>query len=108
MARVTKQYGDKQLEKYLKLLTHHLKALRESRELSIRDLEEASKVSFSTIHEIETLKVRDVRLSTLTALARSLDVSLIELIKPLTTSAVSAREIDEAIQILRDIRRNYK
>lgn len=79
MVRVKKQYKDKQLSELLKIISVKIKAYRQELDLSQNQLAKLSGVALSTINEIENLVVRDVRLSTLTTLAKFLKQNPIDL-----------------------------
>lgn len=49
--------------------------------LSQAELARRSKVSITTVNEIETRQFRDVRLSTLSALARTLQIPVVRLLQ---------------------------
>lgn len=80
MPRVNKAYEDKQLRKIVRQVGAMLRFFREESKLSQNALSRVSGVSISTINEIENLLVNDIRLSTISTLARNLKRDPIELI----------------------------
>lgn len=66
---------------------------RESGGISQTELARRSKVSLTTIHEIETKRFRDLRLSTLDSIARALKVPIDQLIR---TSELDLNRQEEA------------
>jgi transcriptional regulator with XRE-family HTH domain len=82
MPRSVKHYDDKQLNRFVRHLGSMLKFYREQAGLSQNKLSKVSGVSISTINEIENLLVADVRLSTISTLAKFLEVEPLSLIAP--------------------------
>ncbi len=82
MPRAVKQYDDKFLVKLVNYLGKMLRYYREQAGLSQNKLAKTSGVSISTINEIENGVVNDVRFSTVTTLARYLEVDPLKLIVP--------------------------
>lgn len=80
MPRQKKSYGDGELSVILKLISRKLKIFREELGISQNELSRRSRVALSTINEIENEVVRDLRLSTITCLARHLKRKPIEFI----------------------------
>ncbi|MEZ4873456.1 MAG: helix-turn-helix transcriptional regulator [Bdellovibrionales bacterium] len=107
MPRVKKTYDDKKLEKLVKNVGVMLKFYRERADLSQNKLAKASGVSISTINEIENLVVNDVRLSTVSTLARHLKVDPLALIVPsdFSISDGDTKEFKKAYKLLDKIYR---
>lgn len=63
------------------MLSENLKAYREKKKLSMLKLAERANLSDRIISFIENGKIKNPKLSTLTALAKALEVTLEELIK---------------------------
>ncbi len=82
MPRLEKKYDDKTLAKLVSHLGKMLRYYREGAGLSQNKLAKASGVSISTINEIENCVVNDVRFSTVTTLAKHLDVDPLKFIMP--------------------------
>lgn len=82
MPRSVKHYNDKQLNRLVRHLGSMLKYYREQNGLSQNKLSKVSGVSISTINEIENLLVSDVRLSTISTLAATLNIDPLKLIAP--------------------------
>ena len=82
MARLKKLYEDKQLNRIIKHIGVMLKFYREKAKLSQNKLSRISRVSISTINEIENLKVNDIRFSTISTLALHLKIDPLYLIVP--------------------------
>ena len=80
MPRVNKAYEDKRLRKMVRQVGAMLRYFREESDLSQNALSRVSGVSISTINEIENMLVNDIRLSTISTLARNLKKDPIELI----------------------------
>lgn len=80
MSRQKKSYDDGELSIILKFISRKLRIFREELGISQNELSRRSKVALSTINEIENEVVRDLRLSTITCLARHLDRKPIEFI----------------------------
>jgi len=93
MARLKKLYDDKQLSKLVTNIGVMLKFYREKAELSQNQLSRRSKVSISTINEIENFKVNDLRFSTICTLAPHLKIDPLVLIVP---SKFEIRDDDRA------------
>lgn len=81
MTRQRKQYSDKKLDKLISVIAKNLTIHRETAGLSQNKLSEKSGVALSTINEIENLKVKDMRLSTISTLAKTLKIDPIDLMK---------------------------
>lgn len=82
MPRLNKQYDDKTLVKLVSHLGKMLRYYREAAGLSQNKLAKTSGVSISTINEIENCVVNDVRISTVTTLAKHLEIDPLKLIVP--------------------------
>ncbi|MGK5088945.1 helix-turn-helix transcriptional regulator [Bdellovibrionota bacterium FG-2] len=67
-------YRDRALLELLKGLAANVKKIRERKKMSQQTLASAAKLSISTVWELEKGRSPDVRLSTVTALARVLEV----------------------------------
>ena len=63
-------------------IAKNLQSLRKEAGLSQTKLSKLSGVAASTINEIENLVVKDIRLSTISALAKILEVEPLEVITP--------------------------
>lgn len=105
MARTLKDYNDGQLKMMVKTCGKKLKSYRESKGLSQSDLSLESGVAASSISEIESLKVNDLKLSTISALARVLDVSPEALLRPsdLQLSKEDRKAFKQALSILKSL-----
>jgi DNA-binding Xre family transcriptional regulator len=79
MKRKKSKTEDPELSKALARLGKNIKALRELRGMTLQDLAFHSSLALSTVWEIESARVDDLRLSTVAALARALSVSIQEL-----------------------------
>src|SRR5262245_664420 len=79
MGRPPKADLSARLLKLLHLIGSNLAALRDEQSVSQADLARLSKVSLTTINEMEARRCRDVRLSTLSSIAQALDVPLTRL-----------------------------
>lgn len=75
MGRPPKKDLHPDLSKWLQQIGGNLAALREEAEMSQAELSRRSKVSLTTINEIESRRFRDIRMSTIVALARGLGTS---------------------------------
>ena len=102
MPRVKKSYNDKKLEKLVKTVGKSLRYYREEANLSQNRLAKNSGVSISTINEIENLLVNDIRLSTVSTLARNLKLDPLDLIVPsdFKISISDEREYRKAWKVL--------
>jgi transcriptional regulator with XRE-family HTH domain len=79
-----------------------LAAARTARGMTQAQLARTSKVSTTTINELETRRCRDVRLSTLVALAESLAIPTTSLL-PVVASPVSSKEHAHLIRASEEI-----
>lgn len=79
MSRPAKSELPKELSKVLKLVSQNIKTIRKQQGLSQIQLAEDAGISVTTLNEIESKANRDIRISTLVALAESLDASLLDL-----------------------------
>ena len=68
------------LARQLERISTNVRRLREARKFSQADIARRSKVSTTTVIEIETKPVRDIRLGTLVAIASALDVDVVRLL----------------------------
>ena len=82
MPRVKKNYENNHLHKLVRHVGTMLKFTREQASLSQNKLSKISKVSISTINEIENFKANDIRLSTISTLAHYLNVNPLCLLVP--------------------------
>ncbi len=80
MKKPKKHYGDHNLSSLMRTLATKLKAYRSERGMSQSELARQSKVALSTINEIENQVISDVRLSTISALAKTLNKNSLELL----------------------------
>lgn len=71
---------NRDLESHLKKLAKRVALLREEDGLSQQELASRAGLSSTTIYEIENGRIADIRLSTLTVIARVLEVSIWDLI----------------------------
>jgi transcriptional regulator with XRE-family HTH domain len=81
MGRPTKDSLPKDLSQLLHQIGSNISAIREDRELSQAALARHAHVSITTVNEIETRKSRDIQLSTLTSIARVLNVEVAQLLQ---------------------------
>jgi transcriptional regulator with XRE-family HTH domain len=79
MARVRKQYRSNELSRYLDNVRKKLRLFSEENRLSQRAVAGKAGITLSTVNEIWTGAARDVRLSTLVALASALDRDVLQL-----------------------------
>ncbi len=107
MPRVNKAYEDKHLKRMVKQVGVMLRYFREEAELSQNALSRESGVSISTINEIENMIVNDIRLSTISTLARNLKKDPIQLIASpkFNLPEVEVAEFKKAVEILSKINR---
>lgn len=109
MGRPAKTNLTPELKKTLKLIGVNLRNLREDRGFSQSLLAEKSGVSLTTLNEIESKQHRDIRISTLVALSKSLKVSVIELFldSDLKISNTEQDQILQASQLLQRLARKF-
>ena len=81
MGRPTKDSLPKDLSQLLQQIGNNISVIREDRELSQAALARQAQVSITTVNEIETRKSRDIQLSTLTSIARVLNVEVAQLLQ---------------------------
>lgn len=81
MGRTPKKDLHPDLLKWLHQIGANVAALREESGMTQTELSRRSKVSLTTLNEIETRRFRDIRMSTIIALARGLDVAAILLLR---------------------------
>ncbi len=79
MGRTPKSHLPPELVELLQHIGGNLIALRQEKNLSQAELARRARVSLTTVNEAETRQFRDIRLSTLTALASALDVPVTRL-----------------------------
>ncbi len=79
MGRPPKSDLPHELGLLLKKIGNNIVALRQEKGLSQAELARRSKVSLTTLNEIESRPFRDIRLSTLFSIARTLEVPVIRL-----------------------------
>src|SRR5271166_3523568 len=107
MPGVNKAYEDKRLRKMVRQVGAMLRYFREEADLSQNALSRESGVSISTINEIENMLVNDIRLSTISTLARNLKREPIELIvsPKFGLPEMDVAEFKKAIETLNKISR---
>lgn len=107
MPRVNKQYEDKGLVRLVRRVGKMLRFYREEAELSQNRLAKKSGVSISTINEIENFVVNDIRLSTVSTLARHLGVDPVKLMLAanITLSENDKKDFQTALHLLDRINR---
>lgn len=93
MGRAPKDNLPKELAEILAVIGANLTSARTEHQLTQIDLAKKSKVSVTTINEIESRRFRDIRISTLISLAKALDISFYNL---LVSSDVSLERSDHA------------
>lgn len=81
MGRPPKSSLPPALQEVLRIIGANIAAARAHRKISQNQLALRTGVSLSTLNEIETRCHRDIRISTLVALAKELDVSLVQLLR---------------------------
>ena len=112
MGRQAARTNNKMSKRYLRNLKRNLYSERKRIGLSQAQLSKESKISLSTISEIENGSVADIRLSTITALASCLDISeplhLFLLEDDWRPTRSSLDEIDSVIKILSAVSGRYK
>ncbi|MFK7826243.1 MAG: helix-turn-helix domain-containing protein [Oligoflexales bacterium] len=111
MGRQTAKAKDKLRTRYLRNLKRNLYSERKRIGLSQAQLSKESRISLSTISEIENGSVADIRLSTITALASCLDISdplqLFLLEDDWKPTRNSLDEIESVIKILTAVSARY-
>lgn len=102
MPREHKYYGDHELAAVLKNVCRKLTAFRKECGISQNELSKRSKIALSTINEIENQIVKDLRLSTITCLARHLDRKVIEFLtdSDLNVSDQDLKDLEKACLLL--------
>ena len=68
----------------MQMISDRVRELRRARGLDQRELASRAGVSMQTVSNLETGRLRDLKVSTLSALARSLGVTPAELLSPHT------------------------
>lgn len=81
MGRVPKNNLAKRFSDVLQQIGLNIRYHRQEKNLTQAELARRAGISNTTLNEIETRQFRDIRLSTLSALAQALDVPLIHLIR---------------------------
>ena len=71
----------------MQTISDRVRELRRARGLDQRELAARAGVSMQTVSNLETGRLRDLKVSTLSALARSLGVSPAELLSPMSARA---------------------
>ena len=74
----------------MQTISDRVRELRRRRGLDQRELASSAGVSMQTVSNLETGRLRDLKVSTLSALARSLGVSPVELLSPASTASPAA------------------
>lgn len=107
MGRPAKTNLTPALQSVLKTIGVNLRNLREDKGFSQSQLAEKSGVSLTTLNEIESKQHRDIRISTLVALASSLKVSVLELFvdSDLKMSKSDRDQLLQASQLLQKLSR---
>lgn len=80
MSKKSIKKEDREMSKAIARLGKNIKRFREQREMTLQDLAFHSNLALSTVWEIESARVDDLRLSTVSALARALSVTLYDLL----------------------------
>lgn len=93
MGRPPKNDLPADLAKWLHQIGANVRAFRQESGLSLAELAKRSKVSVTTINEIEARRFRDIRMSTIVGLARGLDISPLLLLR---TSDVKLKSADQS------------
>lgn len=81
MGRAPKNDLHPDLLKWLQQIGANVAALRDESGLTLSELSKRAKVSVTTINEIESRRFRDIRMSTIVALAHGLNVSPMALLR---------------------------
>jgi len=81
MGRPPKSELPHELAALLRRISANLREARQKKGWSQSELGKQSRISLTTVNEIETRQFRDIRMSTLVSLASALDISAIELLK---------------------------
>ena len=81
MGRPPKKDLPPDLAKWLQQIGANVAALRDETGLTLAELSKRSKVSVTTINEIESRRFRDIRMSTIVALANGLGISPMALLR---------------------------
>jgi transcriptional regulator with XRE-family HTH domain len=97
MGRPPKTSLPSDLSSLLRVIGANITALREEKGLSQAELARKSQVSTTTLNEVETRQFRDIRLSTLSSLARTLDIPVVRLLQ---SSDVELQSRDQ-VQLLK-------
>lgn len=98
MGRPAKPISSAELAKILDQVGANIRLHREGKEMSQIALAKRAKISLTTLNEIEGRRFRDIRLSTLSALAQALQVPFIKLLE---RSAVQELSRTDQLQLLK-------
>ena len=93
MGRPPKNDLPADLAKWLHQIGVNVQSFRKEAGLSLAELAKRSKVSVTTINEIESRRFRDIRMSTIVGLARGLDISPLLLLR---TSDIKLKSSDQS------------
>lgn len=80
MGRPPKSNIDADLARLLAVVGQNIAELRKNKAMTFAELSKRSKISMSTLNELEKNHNRDIQLSTLTAIAKVFDVPVIQLL----------------------------
>jgi transcriptional regulator with XRE-family HTH domain len=92
MGRPPKSDIHPELQKWLRQIGANLQALRQDKGMTQAQLSKKSKISITTINEIESRRFRDIRMSTIVSLALGLDIQVIYLLR---VSDIKLRATDQ-------------
>ncbi len=81
MGRPPKKYLPVDLTVLLEQVGKNVCHYRLEKQITQSELARISKVSITTINEIETKQFRDIRLATLVSIAKALDISAVQLLQ---------------------------
>jgi transcriptional regulator with XRE-family HTH domain len=104
MGRRPKSDLSPKLADLLKVIGRNIREIRQSQGLTQTDLAQRSKVSLTTLNEMETQAQRDVRLSTLVALAEVLSLPVAGLLMA-TDVRLESRDHARLLKASEDIQR---
>ncbi|MCB0414727.1 MAG: helix-turn-helix transcriptional regulator [Bdellovibrionales bacterium] len=79
MSRPPKTNLPPSLQSTLKTVGSNIREIRLEKQISQAELAQKANISSTTLNEIESRQHRDIRLSTLDAIAEVLDISIVEL-----------------------------
>lgn len=91
MGRPPKESLPPVLSELLLQVSRNIKYWRSEKNLTQKELSEKSKVSHTTLNQIETQHCRDIRLATLCSIAQALDVPVVALLER-TNFGLSTKE----------------